>query len=102
MKMLFQFQDQGRKKTVLELYVSFHGNDEFWYSNPLNSYITTNGLDTERGNGAYREVCVTICAPVLREKKKKMSKKGEEEKMNSMKMKKDEGIFVHSHAILLI
>jgi len=47
-------------KAVLELYVSFHGNDEFWYSNPPNSYITTNGLDTERGNGAYREVYVTI------------------------------------------
>lgn len=47
-------------RAVLELYVSFHGNDEFWYSNPPNSYITANGLDTERGNGAYREVYVTI------------------------------------------
>ncbi|KAF7830918.1 peptide-N4-(N-acetyl-beta-glucosaminyl)asparagine amidase A [Senna tora] len=47
-------------RVVLELYVSFHGNDEFWYSNPPDSYITTNGLSTGRGNGAYREVYVTI------------------------------------------
>ncbi|XP_062154955.1 peptide-N4-(N-acetyl-beta-glucosaminyl)asparagine amidase A [Alnus glutinosa] len=47
-------------RAVLELYVSFHGNDEFWYSNPPNSYIKTNNLTTERGNGAYREVYVTI------------------------------------------
>ncbi|OMO50039.1 Peptide-N4-(N-acetyl-beta-glucosaminyl)asparagine amidase A [Corchorus capsularis] len=45
---------------VLELYVSFHGNDEFWYSNPPNSYIQMNNLTTERGNGAYREVFVTV------------------------------------------
>ena len=47
-------------RAVLELYVSFHGNDEFWYSNPATSYIKTNNLTTERGNGAYREVYVTI------------------------------------------
>uniref|UniRef100_A0A1J3DDE4 Peptide-N4-(N-acetyl-beta-glucosaminyl)asparagine amidase A n=1 Tax=Noccaea caerulescens TaxID=107243 RepID=A0A1J3DDE4_NOCCA len=48
------------RRIVLELYVSFHGNDEFWYSNPPNSYITTNNLATGRGNGAYREVVVKI------------------------------------------
>ncbi|GAA0173935.1 hypothetical protein LIER_27435 [Lithospermum erythrorhizon] len=47
-------------KTVLELYVSFHGNDEFWYKNPPNSYIISNNLITQRGNGAYREVFVTV------------------------------------------
>ncbi|CAK8538344.1 unnamed protein product [Lathyrus sativus] len=52
-------------KAVLELYVSFHGNDEFWYSNPPNSYIKTNGLTTRRGNGAYREVYVTIDGEVV-------------------------------------
>ncbi|TKY56899.1 Peptide-N4-(N-acetyl-beta-glucosaminyl)asparagine amidase A [Spatholobus suberectus] len=52
-------------RAVLELYVSFHGNDEFWYSNPPNSYITANGLATERGNGAYREVYVTIDGQVV-------------------------------------
>ncbi|XP_059627943.1 peptide-N4-(N-acetyl-beta-glucosaminyl)asparagine amidase A [Cornus florida] len=48
------------RKLVLEVYVSFHGNDEFWYSNPPDSYIITNNLTTGRGNGAYREVFVTI------------------------------------------
>ncbi|KAA8539548.1 hypothetical protein F0562_026240 [Nyssa sinensis] len=47
-------------KAVLEVYVSFHGNDEFWYSNPPDSYLRMNNLTTERGNGAYREVFVTI------------------------------------------
>ncbi|KAJ4827899.1 hypothetical protein Tsubulata_121760 [Turnera subulata] len=48
------------RKLVLELYASFHGNDEFWYSNPPNSYIRMNNLTTRRGNGAFREVFVTI------------------------------------------
>ncbi|KAK7300491.1 hypothetical protein RJT34_11336 [Clitoria ternatea] len=52
-------------RVVLELYVSFHGNDEFWYSNPPTSYITANGLTTDRGNGAYREVYVTIDGEVV-------------------------------------
>ncbi|KAH0931149.1 hypothetical protein HID58_008266 [Brassica napus] len=48
------------RKIVLELYVSSHGNDEFWYSNPPDLYIETNKLATGRGNGAYREVVVKI------------------------------------------
>ncbi|XP_021769483.1 peptide-N4-(N-acetyl-beta-glucosaminyl)asparagine amidase A [Chenopodium quinoa] len=48
------------KRIVLELYVSFHGDDEFWYSNPPTQYIEMNKLDTRRGNGAYREVFVKI------------------------------------------
>lgn len=47
-------------KAVIEIYVSFHGNDEFWYSNPPDSYIERNGLVTGRGHGAYREVFVMI------------------------------------------
>ncbi|KAK9063351.1 hypothetical protein SSX86_017221 [Deinandra increscens subsp. villosa] len=47
-------------KAVLELYVSFHGNDEFWYLNPSDSYVETNNLTTGRAHGAYREVLVTI------------------------------------------
>ncbi|KAK8485263.1 hypothetical protein V6N13_062740 [Hibiscus sabdariffa] len=47
-------------QVVLELYVSFHGDDEFWYSNPPYSYIRMNNLTTGRGNGAYREIFVTI------------------------------------------
>lgn len=48
------------KRAVLELYVSYHGDDEFWYSNPPDSYIRANNLTTGRGNGAFREVFVTI------------------------------------------
>ncbi|CAH1445876.1 unnamed protein product [Lactuca virosa] len=51
---------QKTYKAVLELYVLFHGEDEFWYMNPLGSYIETNHLATERAHGAYREVLVTI------------------------------------------
>ncbi|XP_059298733.1 peptide-N4-(N-acetyl-beta-glucosaminyl)asparagine amidase A-like [Lycium ferocissimum] len=47
-------------KAVMEIYVSFHGNDEFWYSNPSDSYIEMNNLTTKRGHGAYREVLLKI------------------------------------------
>lgn len=47
-------------RAVIEVYVSFHGNDEFWYSNPPDSYIEVNGLPTKRGHGAYREVLVKL------------------------------------------
>ncbi|KAH0686084.1 hypothetical protein KY284_016637 [Solanum tuberosum] len=47
-------------KAVMEIYVSFHGNDEFWYSNPPDSYIKMNNLTTKRGHGAYREVLLKI------------------------------------------
>ncbi|KAG8651493.1 peptide-N4-(N-acetyl-beta-glucosaminyl)asparagine amidase A-like [Manihot esculenta] len=46
-------------RAVLELYVSFHGNDESWYSNPPSSYLRMNNISLQ-GNGAYREVFVTI------------------------------------------
>ncbi|XP_010693058.2 peptide-N4-(N-acetyl-beta-glucosaminyl)asparagine amidase A [Beta vulgaris subsp. vulgaris] len=48
------------KRVVLELYVSHHGDDEFWYSNPPTEYIEMNNLTTSRGNGAFREVSVKI------------------------------------------
>lgn len=47
-------------RAVVEVYVSFHGDDEFWYSNPPDEYIEKNGLVTGRGHGAYREVFVSI------------------------------------------
>ncbi|KAD2805225.1 hypothetical protein E3N88_38602 [Mikania micrantha] len=47
-------------KAVLELYVSFHGDDEYWYMNPPDSYIEANNLPAKKVNGAYREVLVTI------------------------------------------
>lgn len=47
-------------KAVIEIYISAHGYDEFWYSNPTDSYIQMNNLTTRRGHGAYREVLVNI------------------------------------------
>lgn len=43
-------------KAVLEIYVSFHGDDEFWYTNPPNEYITSNNLTGLPGNGPFREL----------------------------------------------
>ncbi|KAG8380854.1 hypothetical protein BUALT_Bualt06G0059800 [Buddleja alternifolia] len=47
-------------RAVIEVYVSFHGNDEFWYSNPPDAYIEMNKLPTKRGHGSYREVVVKL------------------------------------------
>ncbi|KAE8808602.1 peptide-N4-(N-acetyl-beta-glucosaminyl)asparagine amidase A-like [Hordeum vulgare] len=47
-------------RAVLEVFVSPHSNDEFWYSNPPDLYIQENNLTTPRGNAAYREVVVSV------------------------------------------
>ncbi|OEL15810.1 Peptide-N4-(N-acetyl-beta-glucosaminyl)asparagine amidase A [Dichanthelium oligosanthes] len=47
-------------RAVLEVFVSPHSNDEFWYSNPPDLYIRENNLTTARGNAAYREVVVSV------------------------------------------
>ncbi|XP_057813337.2 peptide-N4-(N-acetyl-beta-glucosaminyl)asparagine amidase A [Cryptomeria japonica] len=47
-------------RAVLEIYVSFHSDDEFWYSNPPNVYIEANNLTTTAGNGPFREVLVLV------------------------------------------
>eukprot|EP01018_Ginkgo_biloba_P001121 Gb_22821 [translate_table: standard] len=47
-------------RAVIEIYVSFHVNDEFWYSNPPNAYIEANNLTNPRGNGAFREIVAFI------------------------------------------
>ncbi|XP_009615061.1 peptide-N4-(N-acetyl-beta-glucosaminyl)asparagine amidase A-like [Nicotiana tomentosiformis] len=50
---------QNVYRAVLEVYVSFHENDESWYANPPNEYIKSNNL-TIPGNGAFREVLVSL------------------------------------------
>ncbi|KAL0906067.1 hypothetical protein M5K25_024529 [Dendrobium thyrsiflorum] len=45
---------------LIEVYVSFHSHDEFWYTNPPNSYISENNLTGIAGNGAFREVTVRL------------------------------------------
>ncbi|KAK7257151.1 hypothetical protein RIF29_30919 [Crotalaria pallida] len=47
-------------RAVLEVYVSFHENDEFWYTNPPDDYILANNLSNTPRNGAFREVVVTL------------------------------------------
>lgn len=51
---------KNTQRAVLELYVSSHGDDEFWYYNPPNEYIEMNNLTTGRRNGGYREVFLLI------------------------------------------
>ncbi|KAG0605872.1 hypothetical protein M758_9G094300 [Ceratodon purpureus] len=46
-------------KAVIEVCVSFHELDEFWYINPPNEYNKANNL-TDDANGAFREILVTI------------------------------------------
>ncbi|XP_074319294.1 peptide-N4-(N-acetyl-beta-glucosaminyl)asparagine amidase A [Silene latifolia] len=48
-------------RAVLEVYVSYHENDEFWYSNLPNEYLIANNLTgSGQGNGAFREVLVHL------------------------------------------
>ncbi|GLT25994.1 hypothetical protein SLA2020_010880 [Shorea laevis] len=47
-------------RAVLEVYVSFHESDEFWYGNPPNDYLLANNLTDTAGNGPFREVVVTL------------------------------------------
>lgn len=45
---------------LLEICVSFHGPDEFWYTNPPNDFLEANNLTNIAGNGTFREVLVSI------------------------------------------
>ncbi|PNY01075.1 peptide-N(4)-(N-acetyl-beta-glucosaminyl)asparagine amidase [Trifolium pratense] len=48
-------------RAVLEVYVSFHESDEFWYTNLPNEYLAANNLTNNTpGNGPFREVVVTL------------------------------------------
>jgi hypothetical protein len=46
------------EELYLELFLSHHGCDEFWYTNPPTKYANATG--NECGNGAFREVQVLI------------------------------------------
>ncbi|KAL6627221.1 hypothetical protein ACP70R_030947 [Stipagrostis hirtigluma subsp. patula] len=52
-------------RAVLEVFVSFHSNDEFWYTNPPDEYIQANNLSNVPGNGAFREVVVRVDGDVV-------------------------------------
>eukprot|EP00268_Persea_americana_P020680 TRINITY_DN2078_c0_g1_i3.p1 TRINITY_DN2078_c0_g1~~TRINITY_DN2078_c0_g1_i3.p1 ORF type:complete len:736 (+),score=83.76 TRINITY_DN2078_c0_g1_i3:137-2344(+) len=47
-------------KAVLEIYVSAHGSDEFWYSNPPNTYLQNSSLTEAPVKNAFRQVFATI------------------------------------------
>ncbi|XP_057779629.1 peptide-N4-(N-acetyl-beta-glucosaminyl)asparagine amidase A-like [Salvia miltiorrhiza] len=47
-------------RAVIEIYVSSHEKDEFWYANPPDYYLEINNLPTKRGHGSYREVVVKL------------------------------------------
>ncbi|WCJ32271.1 Peptide-N4-(N-acetyl-beta-glucosaminyl)asparagine amidase A protein [Euphorbia peplus] len=51
---------QNVYRAVLEVYVSFHENDESWYANYPNDYITANNLTDTPGNGPFREVLISL------------------------------------------
>ncbi|PHT54727.1 Peptide-N4-(N-acetyl-beta-glucosaminyl)asparagine amidase A [Capsicum baccatum] len=50
---------QNMYLVVLEVYVSFHENDDSWYGNPVNEYVSLNNLSIP-GNGALTEVVVSL------------------------------------------
>lgn len=52
-------------RAVIEVYVSPHQNDEFWYGNPPNEYIERNNISGMAGNGAFREVVVSLDGNVV-------------------------------------
>ncbi|VVA38662.1 PREDICTED: peptide-N4-(N-acetyl-beta-glucosaminyl)asparagine [Prunus dulcis] len=56
---------QNAYRAVLEVYVSFHENDEFWYSNLPNEYIAANNLSGTPGNGPFREFVVSLDGEVV-------------------------------------
>uniref|UniRef100_A0A5B6YKJ0 Peptide N-acetyl-beta-D-glucosaminyl asparaginase amidase A N-terminal domain-containing protein n=1 Tax=Davidia involucrata TaxID=16924 RepID=A0A5B6YKJ0_DAVIN len=56
---------QNAYRAVLEVYVSFHENDEFWYGNFPNEYIVANNLTGAPGNGPFREVVVSLDGVVV-------------------------------------
>ncbi|XP_057414926.1 peptide-N4-(N-acetyl-beta-glucosaminyl)asparagine amidase A-like [Lotus japonicus] len=56
---------QNAYRAVLEVYVSFHESDEFWYANPPNEYLSANNLTGTPGNGPFREVVVALDGKVV-------------------------------------
>lgn len=56
---------QNVYRAVLEVYVSPHENDEFWYTNYVNECIVANNLTDVPGNGPFREVIVSLDGNVV-------------------------------------
>lgn len=56
---------QNVYRAVLEVYVSFHENDEFWYANLPSEFISLNRLNDTPGNGPFREVVISLDGEVV-------------------------------------
>lgn len=52
-------------RAVLEVYISFHENDEFSYLNPPDDYIAAKNLTDVLGNGPFREVVVSLDGTIV-------------------------------------
>ncbi|KAM3320410.1 hypothetical protein P3S67_007610 [Capsicum chacoense] len=50
---------QNVYRALLEVYVSFHENDESLYGNSVNEYVSFNNLSIPR-NGVFKEVIVSL------------------------------------------
>ncbi|PHU29039.1 Peptide-N4-(N-acetyl-beta-glucosaminyl)asparagine amidase A [Capsicum chinense] len=50
---------QNMYRALLEVYVSFHENDESWYGNSVNEYVSLNNLSALR-NGVFRELIISL------------------------------------------
>ncbi|CAJ1978484.1 unnamed protein product [Sphenostylis stenocarpa] len=56
---------QNAYRAVLEVYVSFHERDEFWYTNPPEEYLIANNRSDLPGGGSFREVVVSLDGKVI-------------------------------------
>ncbi|KAK7405332.1 hypothetical protein VNO78_06563 [Psophocarpus tetragonolobus] len=56
---------QNAYRAVLEVYVSFHERDEFWYTNPPDEYVIANNLTDASGGGSFREVVVSLDGKIV-------------------------------------
>ncbi|KAI9186390.1 hypothetical protein LWI28_016766 [Acer negundo] len=52
-------------RAVLEVFLSFHENDEFWYTNLQSEFISMNKLADTPGNGPFREVVISLDGEVV-------------------------------------
>lgn len=52
-------------RAVLEVYLSFHEKDEFWYANLPNEFISMNHLTNSPENGPFREIVVSLDGEVV-------------------------------------
>ncbi|PHU00623.1 Peptide-N4-(N-acetyl-beta-glucosaminyl)asparagine amidase A [Capsicum chinense] len=55
---------QNVYRALLEVYVSFYENDEAWYGNSINEYLSLNNLSVSR-NEIFREVIVSLDEMVI-------------------------------------